>query len=203
MTNSAGMFDFSSFDASGVEPIKKALTKAGAIVVDVDAPNRVSRRAGFQVKSATFFMADGQQIVMLLKNDGEGNGDIYQVQLNGRVIPIRNVDSLSRAAGEIAKLLKSNSPTFVKAQRRKQARLKVDESDLDGGKKKRAPAVTNKAKLEEIKTEIKELEEQLEIQQISLEQKKAELDLKAAGNKNIEAEIELLDEENEQLEGAI
>ena len=201
MSNSAGSFDFASFDEKGANPIKKAFEKSGATVIEVVAPNRATRKAGYQVKTATFYMADGQQVMMLLKNDGEGNGDIYQVQLNKRVVPIKNVDNLDKAASEIAGMVKSGSPAFLKAQRRKQSRLKVDESDLDGGVKKKPAPATSKAKLEEATAEIKELDAQMESQLKEVSEKAATLNAKAEENNRIKAEIDALLEENEQLEG--
>ncbi|MBE0507907.1 MAG: hypothetical protein IBX50_14545 [Marinospirillum sp.] len=199
--NYAGSFKFDSFDAQGVEPIKKAFERAGATVIEVDAPNRASRRAGYQVKKSTFFLADGQQIMMLLKNDGEGNGDIYQVQLNSRVIPVKNVDDMSKAAAEIARMAKANSPAFTKAQRRKHQKLKVNESDLDGGKPKTAPA-TARAKLAETKAEAEEMDAQLAEQEQAMAEKISQLEAKRAENDKNQAEIDRLLAENEQLESA-
>lgn len=202
-TNLAGSFPFASFDARGVEPIKKAFEKAGASVIEVVAPNRAARRAGHQVKTATFFLADGQQVMLLLKNDGDGNGDVYQVQLNKRVIPIKNVESITKAAAEIAGIINSNSPVFLQAERRKQAKLKIDPVDLGGGEKKKAPPVTNKAKLMAAKSEVSALEKQALEQEQILTVKQAELDARQEESKQIKSELETLLAENEQMEGAI
>lgn len=197
--NYAGVFDFAQFDVKGVEPIKKAFEQAGLTVIDVEATNRAARRAGYQVKSATFHFADGQKVVMMLKNDGDGNGDIYQVKLNSRVVPVKNVDDMDKAVGEIATMAGANSASFLKAQRRKNAKQDVDESDLEGGRKK---PVTAAAKLEAAQAESQELEQQvteLESRRDELARQLAERQQKMESD---QAELEALITENEQLEGA-
>ena len=196
----AGVFDFARFDVEGVQPIKDAFEKAGLTVVDVEASNKAARRSGYQVKQATFFFGDGQRVVMMLKNDGDGQGDIYQVKLNSRVVPVKNVDDMDKAVAEIAAMAGANSASFVKAARRKAEKQSVDESDLEGNKTRKP--VTAAAKLEAASTEIAELEA------IAAEQEARRAELAAqveAARRQYEtdmAELNRLIEENDQLEAA-
>lgn len=197
----AGVFDFARFDVEGVKPIKDAFEKAGLTVVDVEASNKADRRAGYQVKHATFYFGDGQRVVMMLKNDGSGNGDIYQVKLNSRVIPVKNVDNMDKAVAEIAAMAGSNSAAFVKAARRKAAKQEVNETDLEGNKTTRKPA-TAAAKLEEANAEIAELESAVAEQDARRAELAAQVDAARQQQEADMAELDRLTEENDQLEAA-
>lgn len=196
----AGVFDFARFDVEGIKPIKDAFEKAGLTVVDVEASNKAARRSGYQVKQATFFFGDGQRVVMMLKNDGDGYGDIYQVKLNSRVVPVKNVDDMDKAVAEIAAMAGSNSASFVKAARRKAEKQSVDESDLEGNKTRKP--VTAAAKLEAASTEIAELEAIAAEQEARRAELAAQVEAARQQYETDMAELNRLIEENDQLEAA-
>lgn len=196
----AGVFDFARFDVEGVKPIKDAFEKAGLTVVDVEASNKAARRAGYQVKQATFFFGDGQRVVMMLKNDGDGHGDIYQVKLNSRVVPVKNVDDMDKAVAEIAAMAGANSASFVKAARRKAEKQSVDESDLEGNKTRKP--VTAAAKLEAATAEIAELEAIAAEQEARRAELAAQVEAARQQYETDMAELNRLIEENDQLEAA-
>ena len=196
----AGVFDFARFDVEGVKPIKDAFEKAGLTVVDVEASNKAARRSGYQVKQATFFFGDGQRVVMMLKNDGDGHGDIYQVKLNSRVVPVKNVGDMGKAVAEIAAMAGSNSASFVKAARRKAEKQSVDESDLEGNKTRKP--VTAAAKLEAATAEIAELEAIAAEQEARRAELAAQVEAARQQYETDMAELNRLIEENDQLEAA-
>ena len=196
----AGVFDFARFDVEGVQPIKDAFEKAGLTVVDVEASNKAARRSGYQVKQATFFFGDGQRVVMMLKNDGDGHGDIYQVKLNSRVVPVKNVDDMDKAVAEIAAMAGANSASFVKAARRKAEKQSVDESDLEGNKTRKP--VTAAAKLEAANAEIAELEAIAAEQEARRAELAAQVEAARQQYETDMAELNRLIEENDQLEAA-
>lgn len=196
--NYASAFDFAKFDVEGVKPIRDAFEQAGLTVTDVEAPNRASRRNGFQVKQAAFYFGDGQKVTMLLKNDGSGGGDIYQVTLNGAIIPIKDVATLEGASKEIARMLGANSAKFEKAQQRKAMAQKVDESDLEGNKK--AKPATAAAKLEAANAEIAMLTGELTAQEERRSKLQARMDAVSAELATKSAELERITAENTSLE---
>lgn len=196
--NYASSFDFAKFDIDGIKPIRDAFEQAGLTVTDVEATNRAARRSGFQVKQAAFYFSDSQKVSMLLKNNGDGTGDIYQVTLNGSIVPIKNVSSLDGAAGEIARLLGANSAKFLKAQERKMAAQKVDERDLEGNKK--AKTLTATAKIEAAKAEIEQITNDLTTQETRRNELQAQVEQANADLAAKQAELEQLAAENASLE---
>lgn len=196
----AGVFDFARFDVEGIKPIKDAFEKAGLTVVDVEASNKAARRSGYQVKQATFYFGDGQRVVMMLKNDGDGYGDIYQVKLNSRVVPVKNVDDMDKAVAEIAAMAGANSASFVKAARRKAEKQSVDEGDLEGNKPRKP--VTAAARLEAATAEIAELESIVAEQEARRAELAAQVEAARQQYETDMAELNRLIEENDQLEAA-
>lgn len=142
-------FDFDNFDEKGLQPAVKQFESAGLPVVDIQASNRSRRMSGFATKSASFYFEDGQSITLRVK----GDGDVFQVKLNSRVIPIQQVDSMKGAIQEMVRMASANAPAWKKAQRRKQQRVKVNPKDL---KAKRLP---RGKRIEALETEVAELQE--------------------------------------------
>lgn len=140
-------FDFDKFDADGLAPVKREFEKAGLSVVDIEANNRQRRMSGFATKSARFFFEDGQSITLRVK----GDGDVFQVQLNSRIIPIKQVDNMKGAVEEMARMASANAPAWKKAQRRKQQRAKVNTDDLQ------ARSLPRGKRIEALESEVTEL----------------------------------------------
>lgn len=148
-------FDFDKFDEAGLAGVKRDFEQAGATVVDIEATNRARRMSGFATKTAKFYFQDGQTITLRIK----GDGDVFQVQLNSRVIPIQNVDNRKAAIEEMARFLTANAPAWRKAQRRKQQRAKVNESDMQARALPRAKRIEAiESELGELRTSLSELE---------------------------------------------
>jgi hypothetical protein len=140
-------FDFENFDEKGLAPVKQAFEKAGLSVVDIEASNRQRRMSGFATKTARFFFEDGQSITLRVK----GDGDVFQVQLNSRIVPIKQVDSMKGAIEEMARFASANAPAWKKAQRRKQQRAKVNTDDL------KARSLPRGKRIEALENEVTEL----------------------------------------------
>ncbi|MGP9633780.1 hypothetical protein ACT3R7_12005 [Halomonas sp. AOP43-A1-21] len=140
-------FDFNNFDADGLASVKQQFEKAGLSVSDIEANNRSRRMSGFATKMARFYFQDGQSITLRIK----GDGDVYQVQLNSRIIPIQQVDNMKGAVEEMARMAASNAPAWKKAQRKKQQRVKVNTEDLQ------ARSLPRGKRIEALESEVAEL----------------------------------------------
>ena len=154
-------FDFDNFDEKGLEPVKRDFERAGLTVIDIEATNRSRRQSGFATKTARFHFQDGQTITLRIK----GDGDVFQVQLNSRVVPIANVDNRKKAIEEMARMASANAPAWKKAQRRKQQRAKVNPDDM------KAKALPRGKRIEALEGELTEYRASL----TELEQENAQL----------------------------
>lgn len=108
--------DFSSKDRAS-KAVVRHFSRAGASVVQTDASGSIRRSSGVSYRELALAFADSQQVVLRIKQ----TGDIFQVLLNGKVLPIRNQDDHSKAIAEVVKAMDSGRTAFQK----KLARAKV------------------------------------------------------------------------------
>ncbi|MGZ8220074.1 MAG: defense against restriction DarA-related protein [Methylobacter sp.] len=90
---------------------KKAMqyfSRAGANVVAQDVDPKVKRTNGISYREMTLTFADSQIIGMRIKQ----SGDIYQVLLNGKVVPIKSQDDHVAAIAELVKMLDAGRTKF-------------------------------------------------------------------------------------------
>ena len=176
-------FDFDKFDEDGLAPVKRDFERAGMTVIDVEATNRSRRQSGFATKMARFHFEDGQTITLRIK----GDGDVFQVQLNSRVIPIASVDNRKKAVEEMARMAMANAPAWKKAQRRKQQRAKVNKDDMKAktlprGKKIEAlegDLAESRASLSELEQENAQLKTALDERQTTIQTLEQQLEAAA------------------------
>jgi hypothetical protein len=93
------LFTFSDLSTKD-KAAKKAVTyftRAGASVVSESVSPGVKRTSGISYRELMLTFADSQTVTMRIKE----SGDIYQVLLNGKVIPIKNQDDHTAAIAEI------------------------------------------------------------------------------------------------------
>lgn len=108
--------DFSSKDKAS-KAVVRHFSRAGASVVQADASGSIRRSSGVSYRELALAFADSQQVMLRIKQ----TGDIFQVLLNGKVLPIRNQDDHSKAIAEVVKAMDSGRTAFQK----KLARAKV------------------------------------------------------------------------------
>jgi len=113
--------NFDKFDKAGLKPVLKKFETAGVPVEDVEATNKGKRESGFLVKTATLVFASGQKLVVKAK----AGGGIFQVKLNGKVMPIKAVDDIGKAVDEVTAYVKANEPAFLKQQEKQAGIVKV------------------------------------------------------------------------------
>lgn len=88
----------------------KYFSRAGANVVQQDVNTSVKRSSGISYREMSLTFADSQQIVLRIKQ----TGDIYQVTLNGKILPIKNQDDHVKAIAEIVAAMDSGRTKFQK-----------------------------------------------------------------------------------------
>lgn len=107
------LFNFKAFTTGdpAVKDTIKAFGRAGAVVISSAADAKSTKRAGVEFKTLHLSFADSQQVELLIK----ATGDIFEVRLNGKQIPIRAQDDIALAAKEIVAKLDANRAKFQKA----------------------------------------------------------------------------------------
>lgn len=84
----------------------------------MDAPNKGKRESGMLIKTFTLAFEDSQQLLVRVKSDGT----IFQVKLNNRVIPVRNVDNIDKAISELCDFMYDNAKAFARAKAQRERR---------------------------------------------------------------------------------
>lgn len=163
---------FDRLTETNLKPIVKKFTKWGLEIVSIDAPNKAKRESGFLLKNFTLEFKDGQKLLVRVKSDGT----VFQVKLNNKVVPVKNVDDMEKAVGEMIDYVMYNAKAYERAklQREKRKKLNIKTPSVTTSRKEKIAKA--KAQLSELNGSNTDLEKQLaEIQN-------------GSGNKNSELE---------------
>jgi hypothetical protein len=102
-----------------VKAAVRAFTRAGQTVVQTAVDPKVKRSSGISYREMALTFGDGQTVSVRIKQ----TGDVYQVLLNGKLVPIKNQDDHQAAVNEIAKLLDAGRSKFQAALAKAAAKL--------------------------------------------------------------------------------
>ena len=103
-----------SFEDMGLKSDKatrnlvKHFARAGNNVVQGDAIASIKRTAGISYREMALTFGDSQTVILRIKQ----SGDIYQVLLNGRLIPIKAQDDHVAAIAEIVNVMATGRKKF-------------------------------------------------------------------------------------------
>ena len=117
MANLLFSFDDLSTKDRATKQVAKYFTRAGAAPVQVDVSPQVRRTSDVSYRELLLVFADSQKVILRIKQ----TGDIFQVLLNGKVIPIRAQDDHAKAIAEVVNQLDAGRSAF----QQKLARTKV------------------------------------------------------------------------------
>lgn len=106
------VLNFDKLDENGLKPVLKKFARQHCPVASVDAPNKGKRESGFLVKNFTLTFEDGQQMLVRVKADGT----VFQVRLNNRVVPVKNVGDMDKAIAEMVGYIQENAPAYARAR---------------------------------------------------------------------------------------
>ena len=106
------LFSFEDLSAKdkAAKQAARYFSRAGANVVQQDVPTAVKRSSGITYREMALTFADSQQVVLRIKQ----SGDIFQVLLNGKVLPIKNQDDHVKAIAEIVQAMDAGRVKFQK-----------------------------------------------------------------------------------------
>ncbi|HEY4529160.1 MAG TPA: hypothetical protein VIG97_02340 [Luteimonas sp.] len=113
------LFDFNKLGPAdaGVKKAVQQFGRAGSRVAQAEAVAGIKRTSGISYRELSLTFADSQRVVLRIKQ----SGDIWQVLLNGTVVPVRNQDDHVAAVAEIAKAMDAGRQKF----QRRLAAIKV------------------------------------------------------------------------------
>ena len=92
------------------ELVARYFSRAGANVVQSDVSTSMKRSMGVSYKEMILTFADSQTVILRVKQ----TGDIFQVLLNKKVLPIKNQDDHAMAITEVVKAMDSGRTKFQK-----------------------------------------------------------------------------------------
>ncbi len=154
-----GFEELSSKD-KGIKSLIKAFDKAGGEVISHAVDATTKRTSGVSYREIRLTFSDSQVVTMRIKS----TGDIFQVLLNGKVIPVKNQDDHGKAVAEIATLVQSNAAKFQRAL----AKTKIE---LPKGIRSAAPKIESALveKVDALKTAINLANEELQSYGVAVE----------------------------------
>lgn len=94
-----------------VKEAAKLFKRAGANVVSSQVDGSTLRRAGVTFRNVHFTFADNQTVTFSVKT----TGDVFEVRLNGKPLPLRHQDDHALAIGEIAARMDGGRGAFQRA----------------------------------------------------------------------------------------
>jgi hypothetical protein len=112
------VLDFNNLNEKGLEPLKKAVTKAGAEIVKVVPAGTARKKDGVRIRTFGLKALDEQEVSVQV-ND---SGDISSISLNKKSVPFTGAKDLDALAKIIAGAISSNAQAFAKSLARKLAK---------------------------------------------------------------------------------
>jgi len=110
MKNLLFSFEYLSSKDKAVRQAERYFSRAGANVVQQEVLTSVKRSSGISYREMALTFADSQQVTLRVKQ----SGDIFQVLLNGKVLPIKNQDDHAKAIAEIVQAMDKGRSRFQK-----------------------------------------------------------------------------------------
>ena len=101
-------FEDLSVKDKAARKVMQVLSRAGAAVVTQDVDTKIKRSSGISYREMTFGFADSQTVALRIKQ----TGDIYQVLLNKKLLPIRHQDDQNKAIIEVINALDKNRAKY-------------------------------------------------------------------------------------------
>ncbi len=99
--------------------VDRVFSRAGADVVQNNVSTSVKRSSGISYREMFITFADSQTATLKIKK----SGDIFQVLLNKRVLPIKNQDNHVDAIAEIVSAMEAGRTKFQKLLARTKVRV--------------------------------------------------------------------------------
>jgi hypothetical protein len=158
-----------------MKELSKIFAQAGTPVVDVAIDEKIKRVAGVSTRNITLTFADSQTITLSVKQ----SGDIYEVKVNNKVLPIKHQDNHKKAVIEMINALDAGRTKF-------QAALARTVVTLPKSVKTAAPKM-----VDALKAELAEKQAAIEAADVRLAEIQSEIDLKKKVTKSSNSSLKI------------
>ena len=119
MANQLFSFEDLSSKDKAVQTLKRQFQRAGAIVASCEINPTIKRSSGISYREIMLTFADSQTVIFRIKK----TGDIFQVLLNKKVLPIRNQEDQAKAIKEVTDRMDAGRSAFQKKLAAAQAKV--------------------------------------------------------------------------------
>lgn len=116
------LLPFDKLTEQNLKPLVKKFAHWNVNIASTDAPNKSKRESGMLIKDVTFTFEDGQKMLVRVKS----GGTVFQVKLNNKVVPIRNVDDIEKAIIEMVDYVQDNAKAYERAKIQREKRRKLN-----------------------------------------------------------------------------
>ncbi|HWX01558.1 hypothetical protein [Collimonas sp.] len=106
-----------SFDDMGgkkdaaTRAVVRYFARAGSHIVQGDVSPNIKRSSGVSYREMVLTFTDSQVVTFSIKQ----SGDIFQVKLNGKIVPLKNQDDQAAAIGEMVGMMDAGRSKFQAA----------------------------------------------------------------------------------------
>lgn len=183
------VLNFDKMTESGLMPIAKKFARWKFEVSKIESTNKPKRESGQQIKSAMFIFKSGQKLEVKVNT----SGTVFQIKLNGKVLPIKHVDDMDKAIIEIVDYVQGAEKQYLKAQERRAAKLAA-------GEKKPAVKTTRMEQVDNFTAQVEELQAENENLSKQASDSTSELDIIRQQLADLTAELEQLISRGDELE---
>ena len=90
--------------------LKPLFVRAGLSPIGTETDGKVRRTAGITWRELVFTFADSQKLALRVK----ATGDVYEVLLNGKKVPVKEQDDPAKGVAELVRMLDTNRARFQK-----------------------------------------------------------------------------------------
>ena len=104
---------------SAIREIEREFRRLGTPVATTEIPQKTKRTAGITYREVNMTFSDSQIVTFKVKK----TGDIFEVKINGKTVPMRNQDDQKKALEEISNYLTKGSAAFQKKLLRQKVTL--------------------------------------------------------------------------------
>lgn len=110
MANLLFTFEDMSQKDKATKGLLRYFQRAGLKVAQAEANPSTKRTAGVSYREMTLTFSDSQKVLLRVKQ----TGDIYQVLVNGKVLPLKYPDDHIKAVSELVKAMDTGRAAFQK-----------------------------------------------------------------------------------------